>query len=265
MADRHRENAPIGFYFAKLWYYERLYPLVFAVAALGRAVRRWAPRANARPDRHNDIGRHQQTRHPRENDPETANLSTHHWHRTTVIIDCSQSPEDSILASASVTPSTSADGAAAAASRQRSRTRGGARRAHLKLVPEPRELRDKIRQRCDEVAARLDKSHPLSKDTMETIARATLDDLALAEGYVGWTMVMLASAFWRDQVAAIPPSRRLFLLPHCLKHTEQCTADYNEFGLDCKQLRRLQHRRFPRASPKRWAIASWWPKARPSS
>jgi squalene-hopene/tetraprenyl-beta-curcumene cyclase len=29
--------APIGFYFAKLWYFERLYPIIFAVAALGRA------------------------------------------------------------------------------------------------------------------------------------------------------------------------------------------------------------------------------------
>lgn len=31
---------PIGFYFAKLWYYEKMYPIVFAVAALGRAVRK---------------------------------------------------------------------------------------------------------------------------------------------------------------------------------------------------------------------------------
>jgi squalene-hopene/tetraprenyl-beta-curcumene cyclase len=37
---RHRQPAPIGFYFAKLWYYERLYPLAFAVEALGEAVRR---------------------------------------------------------------------------------------------------------------------------------------------------------------------------------------------------------------------------------
>jgi squalene-hopene/tetraprenyl-beta-curcumene cyclase len=29
-----REPAPIGFYFAKLWYYERLYPLIFSVGAL---------------------------------------------------------------------------------------------------------------------------------------------------------------------------------------------------------------------------------------
>ena len=31
-----REPAPIGFYFAKLWYSERLYPLIFATAALGK-------------------------------------------------------------------------------------------------------------------------------------------------------------------------------------------------------------------------------------
>jgi squalene-hopene/tetraprenyl-beta-curcumene cyclase len=40
---RHRESSPIGFYFAKLWYYERMYPLTFTVAALGRAVRQFAP------------------------------------------------------------------------------------------------------------------------------------------------------------------------------------------------------------------------------
>jgi squalene-hopene/tetraprenyl-beta-curcumene cyclase len=34
---RLHEPTPIGFYFAKLWYFERMYPLVSAVAALGRA------------------------------------------------------------------------------------------------------------------------------------------------------------------------------------------------------------------------------------
>ena len=29
---------PIGFYFAKLWYFEKLYPLIFATSALGRAM-----------------------------------------------------------------------------------------------------------------------------------------------------------------------------------------------------------------------------------
>lgn len=36
---RLHEPTPIGFYFAKLWYFEKLYPLTFAVAALGRALR----------------------------------------------------------------------------------------------------------------------------------------------------------------------------------------------------------------------------------
>jgi squalene-hopene/tetraprenyl-beta-curcumene cyclase len=37
------EATPIGFYFAKLWYFEKMYPLVFSVAALGRAVCRFKP------------------------------------------------------------------------------------------------------------------------------------------------------------------------------------------------------------------------------
>jgi len=46
-SGRHRETSPIGFYFARLWYYEKLYPLIFSVSALGRALRRWGPE----PDR----------------------------------------------------------------------------------------------------------------------------------------------------------------------------------------------------------------------
>jgi squalene-hopene/tetraprenyl-beta-curcumene cyclase len=40
---RHRQPAPVGFYFAKLWYYEKLYPLVFTVAALREAASRFNP------------------------------------------------------------------------------------------------------------------------------------------------------------------------------------------------------------------------------
>ena len=42
-SGRHREATPIGFYFAKLWYYEKLYPLSFTVSALGQAVRCMIP------------------------------------------------------------------------------------------------------------------------------------------------------------------------------------------------------------------------------
>ena len=107
--------------------------------------------------------------------------------------------------------------------------------SHLKLVPETKELREQLKARCDEVASRLDKRVSLTKDEMEKVARATLESAGLEEGYLGWTMVMLSSAFFRDAVAATDPSRRLFLLPHCLKHAEGCPADYDEFGMDCKK------------------------------
>lgn len=107
--------------------------------------------------------------------------------------------------------------------------------SHLKLVPETLELRERMRAKCKEVAARMDKEMAPTKDQLETIARRTLDELEMSEGYVGWVMVMLSTEFFRDSVAATPPSRRLFLLPHCLKHAEGCPADYDEFGMDCKK------------------------------
>ncbi|MFM8251025.1 MAG: polyprenyl synthetase family protein [Planctomycetota bacterium] len=126
----------------------------------------------------------------------------------------------------------SAEASEAGESPRRSRRR---QTAHLKDVPGTLQLREKLRSRCAEVAAQLDRSRPLSKDEMETIVRRILTEQGLAEGYVGWLMVVFASEFWRDQVAAVPPSRRLFLLPHCLKHAEGCPADYDEFGLDCEK------------------------------
>jgi geranylgeranyl diphosphate synthase, type II len=107
--------------------------------------------------------------------------------------------------------------------------------SHLKLVPETRPAREQLRSYCGEVAARLDKSRPLGKDELEAIARAVLSDHSLPEGFLGWAMVSLATQFWSAQVAAVPFERRLFLLPHCLKHAEGCPADYDEFGLDCRK------------------------------
>ncbi|MDP3069134.1 MAG: prenyltransferase/squalene oxidase repeat-containing protein [Opitutaceae bacterium] len=37
--DQWRTPAPIGFYFAKLWYFEKLYPLIFATGALTRLAK----------------------------------------------------------------------------------------------------------------------------------------------------------------------------------------------------------------------------------
>ncbi len=107
--------------------------------------------------------------------------------------------------------------------------------SHLKDVPETKAVRSEIRSRCRAAVAKLNPELPPTKDEMEMVARKILEKMELREGFLGWTMVLLATEFWTDQVAAVPPSRRLFLLPHCLKHAEGCPADYDEFGLDCER------------------------------
>lgn len=96
-------------------------------------------------------------------------------------------------------------------------------------------MRDRIRSAAVDYGRTLDRSKPLSRQSLQQMAEELLQQLGLGEQYLGFTMVMISNEFWRDQVAAIDFRRRLFLLPHCLKHAEGCPADYDEFGLDCRR------------------------------
>jgi geranylgeranyl pyrophosphate synthase len=107
--------------------------------------------------------------------------------------------------------------------------------AHLKVVPETRELRDRVRTAAADFGKTLDRSKPLTKDGLRQMSEDLLRRMGLGEQYLGFTMVALSNEFWREQVQAVDFKRRLLLLPHCLKNTEGCPADYDEFGLDCKK------------------------------
>jgi geranylgeranyl pyrophosphate synthase len=107
--------------------------------------------------------------------------------------------------------------------------------AHLKVVPETRELRDRIRAEAARFGQTLDRTRPLTKPGLQQMAEEMLRRLGLGEQYLGFTMVCIANEFWREQVQAIDFKRRLLLLPHCLKNAEGCPADYDEFGLDCRK------------------------------
>ena len=137
------------------------------------------------------------------------------------------------MASASVTPSPSSDGKSTVPSGTSSSATVRLSTAHLKHIPKMLADREAVRAQCRKTVALLARKHPPSVALMEEYARQTLSALSLPEAYVGWTMVVFASEFWCDQVAAVPPNRRLLLLPHCLKHSESCQAEYNEVGLDC--------------------------------
>ncbi|MCX7699240.1 MAG: polyprenyl synthetase family protein, partial [Gemmataceae bacterium] len=117
-----------------------------------------------------------------------------------------------------------------------SATRGAkAGTAHLKVVPETRELRDRIRAAAREYTRLWDRSKPLSRAEATERAEQFVQSLGLGEQYLGFCLVALMNEFWREQVAAVPFHRRLLLLPHCLKNAEGCPADYDEFGLDCRK------------------------------
>ncbi|OAI54399.1 polyprenyl synthetase [Planctomycetaceae bacterium SCGC AG-212-F19] len=107
--------------------------------------------------------------------------------------------------------------------------------AHLKAVPQTREVRDQVRAAAADFGKTLDRSRPLTRPVLQQMAENLLRQLALPESYLGFTMVVISNEFWREQVQAIDFKRRLLLLPHCLKHAEGCPADYDEFGLDCRK------------------------------
>jgi geranylgeranyl diphosphate synthase type II len=107
--------------------------------------------------------------------------------------------------------------------------------AHLKTVPESREMRDRIRAEAFQFAKNIDRSKQLTKPALQKLGEDLLKQTGLDQQYLGFTMVAISNEFWRDQVSAIDFKRRLLLLPHCLKNAEGCPADYDEFGLDCRK------------------------------
>ncbi len=107
--------------------------------------------------------------------------------------------------------------------------------AHLKVVPETRELRDRVRAEAARYCQPLDRARMLTRQTLQQMGEDLLRQMGLGEQYLGFTLVCLANEFWREQVQAVDFKRRLLLLPHCLKNAEGCPADYDEFGLDCRK------------------------------
>jgi geranylgeranyl pyrophosphate synthase len=107
--------------------------------------------------------------------------------------------------------------------------------AHLKVVPETRELRDRLRVEAARFTQAVDRAKPLTRLGLQQHGEELLRQMDLGEQYLGFTMVCIANEFWREQVQAVDFKRRLLLLPHCLKHAEGCPADYDEFGLDCRK------------------------------
>ncbi len=103
----------------------------------------------------------------------------------------------------------------------------------IKHVPQEAATREAIRSAAAQLAMRMDRTRPPSREDLERDGETILGQLGLARGVLGFTMVAVSNEFWRPALAAIPPGRRLFLLPHCLADRAACVGKYDAVGLHC--------------------------------
>ncbi|VGO21756.1 polyprenyl synthetase family protein [Pontiella sulfatireligans] len=98
-------------------------------------------------------------------------------------------------------------------------------------VPAERAQRSEVEQAVADYAAANRLVPPLSMEELRDHAALLTPDSSLLD----YVMVLLNNEVWHDTVASIPYSRRLLLLPQCLRNFTDCPAQLDEFGLLCEE------------------------------
>jgi geranylgeranyl pyrophosphate synthase len=105
--------------------------------------------------------------------------------------------------------------------------------AEIKAVPQECDARQRIRTEARNATANLPRHRPLRRQALEDLARQALQGAGLDGEYLGFAMVAVSNEFWREQFLAVACSRRLLLLPHCLRDPVRCQGNYTAVGLEC--------------------------------
>ena len=113
-------------------------------------------------------------------------------------------------------------------------------------IPQTRQQRDALLQAVAEYVERERPVSPLSIDELRIHAGAVLKAERLDEKYLDYAAVLVSNEVWRPTVARIPYSRRLLLLPQCLRSSEECPATFDEIGLVCEHCGRCAINEFKR-------------------
>jgi geranylgeranyl pyrophosphate synthase len=103
----------------------------------------------------------------------------------------------------------------------------------IKQVPQDAAVRERIRSAACEVACTLPREAVPSRRHLAELAEEALARLGLPADYLGFAMVALSNAFWREQFEAVPADRRLLLLPKCLRDPVACRGKFDSIGLHC--------------------------------
>ncbi|MCX6344725.1 MAG: polyprenyl synthetase family protein [Armatimonadetes bacterium] len=104
---------------------------------------------------------------------------------------------------------------------------------NIKQMPAEKRVRDAMRRLAADIAAGMDCTRPPSWEDFESRGRDLLNQLSYDAAYLGYAMVCISNAFWKPQFGAVPASRRLFLIPHCLSDQSKCPGKFDSEGLHC--------------------------------
>jgi geranylgeranyl pyrophosphate synthase len=105
--------------------------------------------------------------------------------------------------------------------------------AEIKKIPCSTELREEIRRAAGEFAIATRTGVMPDWEELRRAARELLTASGLEDAYAGFAMIALENAFWRDAFAATPFSRRILLLPHCLRNAAACRGRYEATEMIC--------------------------------
>ena len=100
-------------------------------------------------------------------------------------------------------------------------------------VPSDPEVRRRVRAAAERTLAKEERRRPLRREDLEARGLRVLAAEGLDEDLLGFAMVAVDNAFWRDQFAATPFGRRVLLLPHCLRAAARCRGAYDGAKLLC--------------------------------
>ncbi|MFW6367027.1 MAG: polyprenyl synthetase family protein [bacterium] len=85
----------------------------------------------------------------------------------------------------------------------------------------------------DQVAAMVVRP-PLALGELHALANAVEANEGIPEEYHEFVVVAVGNAVWRETVAGVPCSRRILLLPQCLRDESACPARCDKLGLLCE-------------------------------
>jgi geranylgeranyl pyrophosphate synthase len=103
------------------------------------------------------------------------------------------------------------------------------------IVPEETSVRNNIRKTIEAFFQKDEVMPPISYEALLAFADEFIKNQQWEGKYKAYIMVCCGNAIWRTVVGAIPYSRRILLLPQCLRNSNNCKAQQDELGLLCSE------------------------------